>query len=162
MFQTGQKLLRKLKHENEMFDSKTGKFMGESQGNQPNRIEKNTTITGNIDSENDFRIDGKLEGDIKTSGKVVIGQNGRINGKIECVSADVEGYFTGDITVSETLSLKETATIEGTVKAGKLQIVPGAKFNAKCQMSSRSAPLSADKSMPTKTIVVEENKQNIA
>ncbi len=72
-----------------MFENKGGKFMGESQGNQPNRIEKNTSITGNIVSENDFRIDGKLEGDIKTSGKVVIGQNGRINGKIVCVSADV-------------------------------------------------------------------------
>ena len=113
MFQSGQRFLSNLNKTNEMFENKGGKFMGESQGNQPNRIEKNTSITGNIVSENDFRIDGKLEGDIKTSGKVVIGQNGRINGKIECVSADVEGYFTGEIAVSETLSLKETATIEG-------------------------------------------------
>jgi len=162
MFQSGQRFLSNLNKTNEMFENKGGKFMGESQGNQPNRIEKNTSITGNIVSENDFRIDGKLEGDIKTSGKVVIGQNGRINGKIECVSADVEGYFTGEIAVSETLSLKETATIEGTVHAGKLHIVPGAKFNAKCQMSSRSAPMTVEKTTETKPASTEENKQNIA
>ena len=131
MFQTGQKLLGKLKHENEMFDSKTGKFMGESQGNQPNRIEKNTTITGNIISENDFRIDGKLEGDIKTSGKVVIGQNGRINGNIEWVSDDGEGYFAGDITVNVTLILKIYATKVETEQADVLQILLGAMFNGK-------------------------------
>ena len=31
-------------------------------GGQPNRIEKNTKIKGDIVSEADFRIDGKLDG----------------------------------------------------------------------------------------------------
>ena len=43
-------------------------------GGQPNRIEKNTKIKGDIISEADFRIDGKLDGNVKTSGKVVIGK----------------------------------------------------------------------------------------
>ena len=41
---------------------------------QPNRIGKATQIKGDISSEADFRIDGKLQGSIKTSGKVVIGK----------------------------------------------------------------------------------------
>jgi len=36
---------------------------------QPNRIENNTSIVGDITSEADFRIDGTLEGSITTSGK---------------------------------------------------------------------------------------------
>ena len=51
-------------------------------GGQPNRIEKNTKIKGDITSEADFRIDGKLEGNVTTSGKVVIGKDGYINGKV--------------------------------------------------------------------------------
>ena len=38
-------------------------------GGQPNRIEKNTKIKGDIISEADFRIDGKLDGNVKTSVK---------------------------------------------------------------------------------------------
>lgn len=49
---------------------------------QPNRIERSTIITGEIVSEADFRIDGTLEGTITTSGKVVIGKEGVINGNV--------------------------------------------------------------------------------
>ena len=62
-------------------------------GGQPNRIEKNTKIKGDIVSEADFRIDGKFDGNVKTSGKVVIGKDGYIHGKVECVNADIEGKF---------------------------------------------------------------------
>ncbi len=103
-------------------------------GGQPNRIEKNTKIKGDITSEADFRIDGKLEGNVKTSGKVVIGKDGLINGKVECVNADIEGNFKGELYVSQLLSLKSSANIEGTVDVAKLAVEPGATFNASCTM----------------------------
>jgi len=103
-------------------------------GGQPNRIEKNTKIKGNITSEADFRIDGKLEGNVKTSGKVVIGKDGYINGKVECVNADIEGKFNGELLVNDLLSLKASAVIEGTVNVSKLSVEPGATFNAACTM----------------------------
>lgn len=106
----------------------------ESFGGQPNRIEKNTVIKGNITSQADFRIDGKLDGNVKTSGKVVIGKDGLIKGKVECVNADIEGNFDGELFVSELLSLKASAKIEGTVNVSKLSVEPGATFNASCSM----------------------------
>ena len=101
---------------------------------QPNRIEKNTKIKGDITSEADFRIDGKLEGNVTTSGKVVIGKDGYINGKVECVNADIEGKFNGELQVKDLLSLKSSAVIEGTVSVSKLAVEPGATFNASCKM----------------------------
>ena len=106
-------------------------------GGQPNRIEKNTKIKGEIISEADFRIDGKLDGNVKTSGKVVIGKDGYIHGKVECVNADIEGNFNGELMVSELLSLKSSAVIEGTVVVSKLSVEPGATFNASCNMSGK-------------------------
>lgn len=103
-------------------------------GGQPNRIEKNTKIKGDIISEADFRIDGKLDGNVKTSGKVVIGKGGYIHGKVECVNADIEGSFNGELLVSDLLSLKASAVIEGTVSVSKLAVEPGATFNAACTM----------------------------
>ena len=108
-------------------------------GGQPNRIEKNTKIKGDIISEADFRIDGKLDGNVKTSGKVVIGKGGYIHGKVECVNADIEGNFNGELLVSDLLSLKASAVIEGTVSVTKLAVEPGATFNASCTMKGKSA-----------------------
>jgi cytoskeletal protein CcmA (bactofilin family) len=51
---------------------------GQDQGSQPNRIEANTHIKGDISSQADFRIDGVLEGNLTTTGKVVIGASGKL------------------------------------------------------------------------------------
>ncbi|MGB2152412.1 MAG: bactofilin family protein [Flavobacteriaceae bacterium] len=105
---------------------------------QPNRIEKNTKIKGDIVSEADFRIDGNLEGSIKTSGKVVIGKDGVIKGIIDCAFADIEGKFNGKLDVKESLSLKSMCQLDGEVVIGKLIVESGAVFNAKCTMRSAS------------------------
>lgn len=121
-------------------DNKKPRTMNEI-GGQPNRIEKNTKIKGDIVSEADFRIDGKLDGNVTTSGKVVIGKGGYIHGKVECVNADIEGNFNGELLVSDLLSLKASAVIEGTVSVTKLAVEPGATFNASCTMKGKGGSL---------------------
>ncbi|CAM4101432.1 polymer-forming cytoskeletal protein [Zobellia nedashkovskayae] len=112
-------------------------------GAQPNRISKHTKIKGDIESEADFRIDGKLDGNVKTTGKVVIGKDGYIHGKVECVNADIEGSFNGELLVSDLLSLKSSAVIEGTVSVTKLAVEPGATFNASCTMKGKGGSLNS-------------------
>lgn len=120
-------------------------------GGQPNRIEKNTKIKGDIISEADFRIDGKLDGNVKTSGKVVIGKGGYIHGKVECVQADIEGSFNGELLVSDLLSLKASAMIEGTVSVAKLHVEPGATFNASCTMKGKGGTSDTGKTVTQST-----------
>ena len=99
------------------------------------RIESSTSIKGDIVSEGDFRIDGTLEGSIKTNGKIVIGKEGLVNGGLSCNNADVEGKIKGNLFVSETLNLRSTCHIEGEVVIGKLMVESGANFNASCSMN---------------------------
>lgn len=99
-----------------------------------NVVAKNTAIIGDITSEGDFRIDGTLEGNIKTKGRVIIGAEGSVKGKIDAVNSDIEGKFSGDLLVQETLTIKATASISGDVVIGKLSVEPGATFNASCSM----------------------------
>jgi cytoskeletal protein CcmA (bactofilin family) len=99
-----------------------------------NVIAKNTTIVGDIKSDGDFRIDGALNGTLTTNGRVIIGAEGSIKGKVEATNADIEGTFTGNLLVSNTLTIKATANISGEVIIGKLSVEPGASFNATCAM----------------------------
>ncbi|MGG6229601.1 bactofilin family protein [Tenacibaculum sp. SDUM215027] len=113
---------------------KESKKTTENKVAERNIIGKNTKITGEIISEGDFRIDGTLEGTIETNGRVIIGSTGLIKGKVECTNADVEGEFSGELFVSNTLTVKSSANITGDVVIGKLSVEPGAEFNATCAM----------------------------
>tara|TARA_A100001011_G_scaffold202853_1_gene211251 strand:- start:1832 stop:2230 length:399 start_codon:yes stop_codon:yes gene_type:complete len=99
------------------------------------RIEGSTRVKGDIVSEGDFRIDGTLDGSIKTKGKVVVGKQGSIRGAVSCSNADVEGKINGNLFVSQALSLKSTSIIDGDVVIGKLIVESGATFNASCSMN---------------------------
>ncbi|CAI8307293.1 MAG: Uncharacterised protein [Flavobacterium sp. SCGC AAA160-P02] len=114
-----------------------------------NVIAKNTSIVGDIISEGDFRIDGALEGNIKTKGRVIIGTDGSVKGKIESINSDIEGRFTGELIVQETLTIKATANISGDVMIGKLSVEPGATFNANCTMKGAIKELNQNEESKT-------------
>jgi len=102
--------------------------------NERNIIGVNTTIKGDIILEGDFRIDGKIEGTVKTKGRIIIGKQGVIKGDAICHNADIEGTITGTLNVDDMLTLKSSAKVQGEVVMGKLAVEPGAEFNVTCSM----------------------------
>ena len=111
-----------------------------------NVIAQGTNIVGDIVSTSAFRIDGTIEGNIKTDGKVVIGKTGSVSGTLDGVNVDIEGVFSGKLIIKGTLSLKSSAIISGDVQVNKLAVEPGATFNAKCIMGSvKSLPINGTK-----------------
>ena len=103
---------------------------------QYSKIEKSTTLKGNIKSKTDIRIDGHVDGEVITTGKVILGKESNVIGKILCGNADVEGKFDGELTVSGTLNLKAGSNVKGKVKIQKLIVESGSIFNANCSMHS--------------------------
>lgn len=99
-------------------------------------IESSTKIIGDIFSEADFRIDGVVEGNITTAGKIVVGKSGKINGKINCSNADISGTISGKIEVNEVLSLMSESLIQGDIVTGKLSVEEGAQVEASISMKS--------------------------
>ena len=114
-------------------DNKKSKMATETISTQ-NIIAADTKIVGDIVSKGPFRIDGQVEGNIKTKDKIVVGKSGFVNGTIDGINADFEGSFSGKLKLSGTLSLKSSAYVQGEVEVGKLAVEPGATFNATCAM----------------------------
>lgn len=110
----------------------------EPENKLPNIIGQGTKITGDIETNGDIRIDGNIEGNINSKGKVVIGSNGLIKGEVFCSNAEVAGSLNGKITVSELLSLKASSKVNGDIKTGKLNIEPGAIFSGTCNMGNQA------------------------
>ena len=110
----------------------------EQESKLPNIISTGTKITGDIETDGDFRIDGNIEGNVNSKGKVVVGNNGFVKGEIFCINAEISGTISGKITVSELLSLKSSSKVSGDIKTGKLSIEPGAIFTGTCTMGNNN------------------------
>ena len=123
-----------------LFENNMGKEVV-TQGTEHNTLAFGTKVVGEIQAENNFRIDGTVEGTITCKGKVIIGSKGVIEGTLTCVSAEMMGNFKGKIFVSDTLSLKSTAKVEGEIKTKTLSIEPNAIFIGTCDMAGDKKPL---------------------
>lgn len=102
---------------------------GIAQTNNVTRICANTKIIGNIVTQHDIRIDGYLEGQIKTDGKLVIGESGKCTGQAECKNVDISGAFDGVLKVTELASLKDKCVFTGELHSDQLSIEPSVRIS---------------------------------
>lgn len=106
----------------------------EEEMNGLNIIGNGTSVTGDVNSSGDIRIDGKLQGNLNSKSKLVLGSTGKLIGEVFCKNAEISGEIDGKITVEELLVLKASAQINGDIIASKLSIEPGAVFTGTCNM----------------------------
>ena len=93
-----------------------------------NAIGKGSTITGEIRTNGDLRVDGTLKGNVYTKGLLVLGETGVIEGEVVCQNALISG--------AELLSLRAKANLLGDIVTNKLSIEPGANFTGSCSMGA--------------------------
>jgi cytoskeletal protein CcmA (bactofilin family) len=124
-----------------MFNSKSKSSFDAAQGNASTMIGAGTTITGDMESNGDIRIDGILKGNLKGKAKIIVGTDGVVQGNIEGLQADIMGHVTGSIKVQELLFLHGKTQVNGDIYAGKLQIEPTAVFNGNCHMGANIVEL---------------------
>jgi cytoskeletal protein CcmA (bactofilin family) len=124
-----------------MFKSKSKSSFDESPSGSTTIIGAGTTISGNIQSNGDIRIDGILKGNLSSKSKILIGAEGAVEGDIDGKQADILGKVTGKVKVADLLYLHGQAVVDGDIYAGKLQIEPTASFNGQCHMGANVVEL---------------------
>ena len=100
-----------------------------------NLLSADVEIKGSIKFQNELTIDGKVEGEIISTGTLTVGENAEIRGEIRTKSATVLGKVHGNITVDERCELKARAVLHGDLKAARLAIEEGATFVGKSEVS---------------------------
>lgn len=120
-----------------MFNNRFGSDNGKASSTaMPNHINSDTVIEGSIKAKGNLRIDGTFSGMLECQGRLVIGGTGKVDGEVKCENADVEGVLKANITVSDLLTLKSTAKVQGDILTKKLSIEPGATFTGSCSMGT--------------------------
>lgn len=103
-----------------------------------NIIGPDTTISGEVTAKSNIRIDGTLQGNIRTQARLILGAKGTIEGDIWCKEAELSGHVKGNVYVQGLLVLTATARITGNIATMRLKIMEGAQYNGACEMGEKS------------------------
>ncbi|MCG8460117.1 MAG: polymer-forming cytoskeletal protein [Holophagales bacterium] len=100
-------------------------------------------VEGEISGNAELLVEGKVEGQIRLESKVVIGQQGMVEGTIEAVTVEVAGHVKGDIIGRERVEILTSGKLEGDVDSPKVVIADGAFFKGKVDMTGSNRPATA-------------------
>jgi cytoskeletal protein CcmA (bactofilin family) len=121
-----------------MIRTRQNEEMPTSSGGILNVLAVGTMVKGTIVTESDFRLDGRIEGDISCKGKIVVGPKGSIKGNILSENAEILGEVEGTVKIKEKLVFKSTSVVKGDIVIQVLEIEPGARFNGTCTMTGKN------------------------
>ncbi|EPF28642.1 polymer-forming cytoskeletal family protein [Treponema medium] len=79
-------------------------------------------ISGNVTVSGLLRIDGDIDGNIQTMGRVIIGEEARIRGNIRAASVSVGGIVQGDIIAPDYVVVLSSGMVIGSVLTKKLRV----------------------------------------
>jgi len=103
-----------------------------AEGNQqdfPTIIGADASFKGELTFEKGLRLMGKFEGRINTPGRLHVAKEAHLQADVDSGAIIVEGDVRGNLSASDRIELKQTARLEGDLRATKLTVEEGAVFN---------------------------------
>jgi cytoskeletal protein CcmA (bactofilin family) len=91
-------------------------------------------LKGKLKSDGTIKIQGKVSGEIKAKGDILIDEGSDIKAIVQSRNMVVSGEVTGDLDASGEIQLTETAKVVGNISCKSLIIKMGALFIGKSSM----------------------------
>lgn len=98
-------------------------------------IGSSVNVEGELKSDGDIRIEGNVNGSVKTKHNLTVGENAVIEASVNAQSAVISGTVNGNVTVADRLELSESARVSGDLASKVLSIAPGAIFAGTSKMA---------------------------
>ncbi|MBF4694811.1 bactofilin family protein [Fusibacter ferrireducens] len=95
-------------------------------------IGPSSIIKGDIESEGSIRIDGKVLGDVKSLGNIIVTEEAYINGSLTCINADIYGIAEGNVKTKGKINLYHKASLKGDIICKSFNTEEGATFKGNC------------------------------
>lgn len=99
-------------------------------------VGEGTRLKGELDLNGLLRIDGDFIGTIRTTGKVLIGKNGRAECTISASTVVVGGAVRGDIYSTEKVIILSSGIMLGNIYTPRLIVEEGVIFDGNCYINS--------------------------
>src|SRR5688500_8496163 len=102
---------------------------GNNPSDFPTILGTDASFKGELSFEKGLRLMGKFEGKINTPGRLHIAREARMQADVDGGAIVVEGHVKGNLTANDRIELKQSARLEGDIRATKLTVDEGAVFS---------------------------------
>lgn len=108
-------------------------------------VDSGCSLKGELEFSNSFRVDGRVEGIIRSRAELVIGEDGLVEGEIDVARCLIGGQVRGTIKASEKVVLHASAKVFGEIHAPAVIMEDGAFLEGKVDMAAGAKTEAAPK-----------------
>jgi cytoskeletal protein CcmA (bactofilin family) len=126
----------------------------------PSIIGTNCSLAGDISSDSEVHVDGKVVGDVRCV-TLVIGEEGSVTGEIDAETVRVLGSVAGTIT-AKAVELAKTARIVGDITHDTLAVEAGAYVEGRFNRLQPAQPSKALEPAAIKMAAIETGSDDVA
>ncbi|HKV75843.1 MAG TPA: polymer-forming cytoskeletal protein [Gemmatimonadales bacterium] len=102
-------------------------------------VSQGTEITGDISAQGVVKVEGRIEGSIRSASQVLIAKGGTVQGDIYTKEAVLGGHVRGAVHAEDRVEVQASALIEGDIVTKRIQIAEGGQVNGAISMGDGSA-----------------------
>ena len=120
-----------------------------------------SSINGDIKSEGSVRVDGKITGEIISSGDVIIGDQAKVEANIEAEYCEISGTVVGNVHTDTQLKIFKSGKLKGDITVSSFTIEEGGIFSGNCDINpdKKETKTKSSKNTNKDTTQSDKNKQ---
>lgn len=109
---------------------------------------KTMRIEGEITSDEDLTIEGKVDGQLDVSKTLTIGNDGYVSGSISASVVRINGGAEGRLTAREKLEITSEGKFNGHISAQRIKVAEGAQLKGNINTEERAPEIEEKKVFP--------------
>lgn len=95
-------------------------------------IGADAVFKGHLKFDKQMRLFGQFEGEITSTGELIIAEGATLNGDVKAGTVCIEGHVKGNMAADAKVQLSASARLEGDVQAARLEVAEGAVLIGRC------------------------------
>ena len=111
----------------------------EASGELNGFLDSGSRLVGDLRFDDTFRVDGRFEGKIHSSGRLVVGDAGEIEGEVRVAHVHVAGTIRGTVADAEKVEIVASGKIYGELRTRSLIMADGAVLEGSCSMDESTS-----------------------
>ena len=118
-------------------------------GSQSSVVGKTLLIKGEIYSDDEILIEGKIQGKINVKNRVIIGINGNVEADIDAREVVIKGKVTGNVKGGQRVEIVPGGVLHGNINSPRVVIADSGVFEGNIEMHGREEKSKGREDIPT-------------
>jgi cytoskeletal protein CcmA (bactofilin family) len=106
-------------------------------GNQSSLIGNTLLIKGEVFSDDEILIEGRIQGKINVKNRLIVGKNGNVEADIEAKEVIIKGKVTGNIKGIQRVEIVPAGVLHGNINSPRVVIADSGVFEGNIEMHGR-------------------------